>query len=176
MENYCATVGELNLNVKLTGETVRIYFFLFFFFPFTVLIHSYRHNYMERYSSYLIEIGIDRIVSTPISSLSPDLHTCVLPARIVFARNRSFRPINVSSRKRIMCLIPSYLLINYLLDRPVEVRCVLHLGEKETFLRQAWPAKFSRNWLIRCINKTKRLPFLNISRDAGITVLRISTL
>lgn len=107
MENYCATVGELNLNVKLTGETVRIYFFLFFFFPFTVLIHSYRHNYMERYSSYLIEIGIDRIVSTPISSLSPDLHTCVLPARIVFARNRSFRPINVSSRKRIMCSISS---------------------------------------------------------------------
>lgn len=174
MENYCATVGELNLNVKLTGETVRIYFFLFFFFPFTVLIHSYRHNYMERYSSYLIEIGIDRIVSPPISSLSPDLHTCVLPARIVFARNRSFRPINVSSRKRIMCLIPSYLLINYLLDRS-EMRSI-HLGEKETFLRQAWPAKFSRNWLIRCINKTKRLPFLNISRDAGITVLRISTL
>lgn len=172
MENYCATVGELNLNVKLTGETVRIYSFLFFFFPFTVLIHSYRHNYMKRYSSYLIEIGID----LDGSFLSPDLHTCVLPARIVFARNRSFRPINVSSRKRIMCLIPSYLLINYLLDRPVEVRCVLHLGEKETFLRQAWPAKFSRNWLIRCINKTKRLPFLNISRDAGITVLRISTL
>lgn len=107
MENYCATVGELNLNVKLTGETVRIYFFLFFFFPFTVLIHSYRHNYMKRYSSYLIEIGIDRIVSTPISSLSPDLHTCVLPARIVFARNRSFRPINVSSRKKIMCSISS---------------------------------------------------------------------
>lgn len=103
MENYCATVGELNLNVKLTGETVRIYFFLFFFFPFTVLIHSYRHNYMERYSSYLIEIGID----LDGSFLSPDLHTCVLPARIVFARNRSFRPINVSSRKRIMCLIPS---------------------------------------------------------------------
>lgn len=49
MENYCATVGELNLNVKLTGETVRIYSFLFFFFPFTVLIHSYRHNYMERF-------------------------------------------------------------------------------------------------------------------------------
>lgn len=133
MENYCATVGELNLNVKLTGETVRIYSFLFFFFPFTVLIHSYRHNYMKRYSSYLIEIGID----LDGSFLSPDLHTCVLPARIVFARNRSFRPINVSSRKRIMCLIPSYLLINYLLDRPVEVRCVLHLGEKETFLRQA---------------------------------------
>lgn len=103
MENYCATVGELNLNVKLTGETVRIYSFLFFFFPFTVLIHSYRHNYMERYSSYLIEIGID----LDGSFLSPDLHTCVLPARIVFARNRSFRPINVSSRKRIMCLIPS---------------------------------------------------------------------
>lgn len=103
MENYCATVGELNLNVKLTGETVRIYSFLFFFFPFTVLIHSYRHNYMKRYSSYLIEIGID----LDGSFLSPDLHTCVLPARIVFARNRSFRPINVSSRKRIMCLIPS---------------------------------------------------------------------
>lgn len=68
MENYCATVGELNLNVKLTGETVRIYSFLFFFFPFTVLIHSYRHNYMERYSSYLIEIGIDRIVSLSRSS------------------------------------------------------------------------------------------------------------
>lgn len=103
MENYCATVGELNLNVKLTGETVRIYFFLFFFFPFTVLIHSYRHNYMKRYSSYLIEIGID----LDGSFLSPDLHTCVLPARIVFARNRSFRPINVSSRKRIMCSISS---------------------------------------------------------------------
>lgn len=103
MENYCATVGELNLNVKLTGETVRIYSFLFFFFPFTVLIHSYRHNYMERYSSYLIEIGID----LDGSFLSPDLHTCVLPARIVFARNRSFRPINVSSRKRIMCSISS---------------------------------------------------------------------
>lgn len=103
MENYCATVGELNLNVKLTGETVRIYSFLFFFFPFTVLIHSYRHNYMKRYSSYLIEIGID----LNGSFLSPDLHTCVLPARIVFARNRSFRPINVSSRKRIMCSISS---------------------------------------------------------------------
>lgn len=103
MENYCATVGELNLNVKLTGETVRIYFFLFFFFPFTVLIHSYRHNYMKRYSSYLIEIGID----LDGSFLSPDLHTCVLPARIVFARNRSFRPINVSSRKKIMCSISS---------------------------------------------------------------------
>lgn len=103
MENYCATVGELNLNVKLTGETVRIYSFLFFFFPFTVLIHSYRHNYMKRYSSYLIEIGID----LDGSFLSPDLHTCVLPARIVFARNRSFRPINVSSRKRIMCSISS---------------------------------------------------------------------
>lgn len=103
MENYCATVGELNLNVKLTGETVRIYSFLFFFFPFTVLIHSYRHNYMKRYSSYLIEIGID----LDGSFLSPDLHTCVLPARIVFARNRSFRPINVSSRKKIMCSISS---------------------------------------------------------------------
>lgn len=120
MENYCATVGELNLNVKLTGETVRIYSFLFFFFPFTVLIHSYRHNYMERYSSYLIEIGIDRIVSPSRSSHLRSSGSNRFREKSLVSSHKRFIP-KENNVFNIFCLLTLLTFLSIIYS--IEVRC-----------------------------------------------------
>lgn len=136
MENYCATVGELNLNVKLTGETVRIYSFLFFFFPFTVLIHSYRHNYMERFflfnrnwnrsdrfpadivslsrSSHLRSSGSNRFREKPLVSSHKrfipkenNVFNTFLPSYQLFTRSTSRSEVRSPFRRKGNFLAPS---------------------------------------------------------------------